>query len=385
MQPTTAGVAEIQPIAGGIRFPVASRPQSRFSNVQTAANLAGATSFQPILLPPTGFVRRINLLFTVSATYASAAATVAGDSPWNVISSITLTDAVGHNITQPVDGYSLYLINKFLPNELDRSPWCNPVLSPEYEYGVTGGTTGKAVFRLTLELEQDKDTGYGVIPNLDANASLQMKIDLAPISSIFTGTGGSAANVTVRIEQDYWAMVGDQTGGVPNQLTPSGLGDYLETRVETQTVSAVTENTVAITARGGLTKGLIIVSRNAGVRTAFQPGANIGLVYDNNEIDSGIPLEAHMDRIRRATGHYGPAPTNYVQAANTPPATFPGIDTGVLPILFSARGGERDAWLSTRVGTLLQAKLTPGAGATQLQIISQLMQVRDAAAFYDKL
>jgi hypothetical protein len=49
---------------------------------------------------------------------------------------------------------------------------------------------------------------------------------------------------------------------------------------------------------------------------------------------------------------------------------------------FHALSGGRDSWLSTRVGSLLQLKLTPGASATQLEIITQLMQVKDPASFY---
>lgn len=380
----TTAPAEIQPVAGGIRFPVASRPMRRYSGVQTVSNLAGATSFAPIQLPPTGFVRSINFLFTVNFTCASAGAVVTGDTPFNIISGITLTDAVGHAVVQPINGYNLYLLNKFLPSEAAEYPYSNPVMSPEYEYGATA-TSGKAVFRLRLELEQDRDTGYGCIPNLDANATLQLKVDVAPISTIFTGTTVSAANVEMRIEQDYWAPVGGATGGVPNQIVPSGFGDYLQTLVETTTVSAATENTVQITSRGGLTKGMILVSRAANVRTALPMDKVLGLVYDNNEIDAGIPLASHLDLVRRETGYYGAAPANYVQVANTPPSTPPGIDNGVVPIIFGLRGGERDTWLSTRVGTLLQVKVTPGAGATQLETVSQLMQVRDLAAFYDKL
>ena len=47
----------------GVRFTVASRPQRRFSNTQTVSNLNGATSFQPIQLPATGFVRKIAMFF----------------------------------------------------------------------------------------------------------------------------------------------------------------------------------------------------------------------------------------------------------------------------------------------------------------------------------
>jgi hypothetical protein len=52
--------------------------------------------------------------------------------------------------------------------------------------------------------------------------------------------------------------------------------------------------------------------------------------------------------------------------------------------MFAEYSGYRDSWLNTRVGSLLQFKVTPGASATTLEIVTQLMQVKDAAAFYER-
>lgn len=372
---------EIAPVSG-IRFPVASRPQRRFSATQTVSNLAGSTSFAPIPLPATGFLRKISLYFTQSVTSASAGAVVAGDGPWNLISGITLTDATGQPIFQPITGYNLYLVNKFMGGDMSTNApraWTNPHMGPEYAYASTA-TTGTAAFRLDLDLEQDANSGYGCIPNLDSNASLQLKIDVAAYSVAFSGTTVSAATFAVRVEQHYWAPVGATTGGVPNRTTPPGFGDFLETRYETQTVSAATENTVPINNRGGLIKGIIAVSRAAGVRTAVTAGSNVGLVYDNNAINEGITLESWQDETRRIYGYLGAdLTTSY---APLTAGVLPGLDRGVLVWNFANQQAGRDAWLSTRVGTLLQAKVTPGASATTLELITQLMQVRDAEAFY---
>ena len=376
---TAVATDEIAP-GGGIRFPVASRPQVRQSAQMTVSNLNGSVSFAPIQLPATGWVRKVSLLVEVAYTCASAGAVVAGDGPFNVLSGITLTDATGQPITQPISGYGLYLINKYLPSDNVGVPFANnPHSGAEYAYAATA-TSGTARFRLDLELEQDRKTGYGCIPNLDSNASLQLKIDAAPITALFTGTGGSAATVSIRVEQHYWAPVGGTLGGQPVQTQPLGAGDFLETRFETQTVSASAENTVPFTNRGGLIKGVIAVSRNAGARTAFTAGSNVGLVYDNNAIEEGVTLESFQDRMRRDYGYLGSnIGTSYAPVAA---GSLPGIETGVLVWNFAGRSRDRDTWLSTRVGTLLQAKVTPGAAATTLEIYTNLMQVRDAAAFY---
>lgn len=376
-----APVKEIE--AAGIRFTVASRPQRRFSNNQSVSNFLGATSFQPIQLPATGFVRKISLFFTVTGTAASAGAVVAGDGPWNLISGITLTDATGQPIFQPISGFIAYLKNKYgscgVENGNRPAPWANPQLGPEYAFSSTA-TTFTATFRLDLDLEQDSNTGYGCIPNLDSNASLQLKIDVAPYTVAFTGTTVSAASVAVRVAQYYWAPIGSNLGGVPAMTAPIGLGDYLETRYETQTVSASAENTVNLTNRGGLIKNIFIISRAAGTRTAFTAAANVGLILDNNPVDEGVPLEEHLDFLRRTYGYFGADLTTTYAPLTA--GVMPGLDRGVLLWPFWTYSGGRDSWLSTRVGSQLQLKITPGASATTLEIVTELAQVKDAAAFY---
>lgn len=376
---------DITPTAG-IRFSVASRPQRRYSNTQTVSNLSGATSFAPIPLPATGFVRKVGFYFVATLTGASTNAIVAGDGPFNLISGITLTDATGQPIFQPISGYNLYLVNRYFPSGTVKqnqfNPWNDPTVGPEFTNALTSTTGASAKFRLDLDLEQDYDSGYGCIPNLDSNASLQLKIDVAVYTVWATITTPSAATVAVTVDQHYWAPVSASIGGVPARTTPAGFGDFVETRYETQTVSASAENTVAVNNRGGLVKGIIAVSRAAGARVAFTAASNVGLVYDNNAIDEGIKLETHYDQLRRAYGYLG-TDRAVTTAFTAPTGGLPaGIDIGVLVWNFAAQSAGRDSWLSTRVGTLLQLKVTPGAAATQLELITQLAQVKDADAFY---
>lgn len=384
MADTATNAAKEVTTPGGIRFTVASRPQRRFSNTQEVSNLNGSTSFQPIQLPATGFVRRVMLEFTASVTSASAGAIVTGDGPWNLINGITITDATGQAIMQPITGYNLYLVNKYLSwGTMEATnqprPWNNPHMGPEYDFSSTA-TAGTAKFRLWLNFEQDYNTGYGCIPNLDSNASLQLKIDVGPYSNAFSGTTVSAATLSVRVCQHYWAPVGSSVGGVAAQTQPVGFGDYLETRYETQTANASSENTINVTNRGGLIKGVIAVSRNSGTRTAYTADTQVGYLIDNNAVDEGILLEEYQDTLRRTYGYMGAdLTTSY---APLTAGVLPGLDRGVLIWPFGALSGGRDSWAQTRVGSLVQLKLTPGSGATQLELITQIAQVRDAPAFY---
>lgn len=371
----TAPAPEAAVPAASLPFVVASRPQHRFSNVQTVNNLSAAGSFQVVQLPATGWVRRVNLLFTAAITGASG--TWANDGPFNLINAITLTDSTGQPVFQPISGYNMYLVNKYLGVPVSRKAdysSSDPRLSPEF-----ATSTSAASFRLSLDFEQNSLTAYGCIPNLDSNASLQLKVDFATIS-VSGLTGSTAASLTMRVEQEYWAPVGATTAGVPNDAEPPGAGDFREIRFETQTVSASSENTTALTNRGGMIQGVILVSRAAGVRTAFTAGSNVGVILDNQPIDEGIPLESHNNTVRRALGFNG---ADVTATATAPSAgTVSGLDTGVLVFPFWALSGGNASWLNTRAGSLFQIKHTPGASATTLEVVTGLMQVKDGASFY---
>lgn len=377
------GSAAATPPGMGVPFVVASRPQRRFSNSQSVSNVAGG-SFAPIQLPATGWVRRINMLFSATTNWASAGVVVNGDGPFRLVTGVTITDATGQPIIQPVSGYNLYLINKYFghaQNSNYPTPWENPVLSPEYAYSSTG-TVGTAAFRLDLDFEMDAATGYGCIPNLDSNASLQLKIDYAASTVAFGGTTIGVSTLSVRVSTEYWAPVASSQGGVAVEVAPPGAGDYLETRYETQVASASSENLVTLTNRGGLVKGVILISRAAGARVAITAASNLGILLDNQPINEGIPIEEHYDFTRRQYGYPGTDVAVASAFAALTAGTLSGADLGVVPIDFDALSVGRASWLNTRAGSLFQVKVTPGAAATQLEILTQLAQVKDHGSFY---
>ena len=371
------------PDAGAIPFTIASRPQARFSNVQSVSNFTSGSSFAPIPLVATGWLRKIELLFTATFTCASAAATVAGDAPWNLVSGITFSDATGSPILQTISAYNLYLVNKWLPSGTEKTdiyrPWVNPHAGPEYAYSASGAS-GSATFRLFIDMELDYATAYGCIPNLDANAALQLKIDYAIYTVAFTGTTPSAATLSVRVSQHYWAPVATTLQGRPVSSAPPGAGDYVETRIENVPVSASAENIVQTQSRGGMVQGAILVSRAAGVRTAITAGSNFGILLDNYALFEGIPIEEWYGQIRRGTGNQGAdITTSY---APITAGTAAGIDRGVIPVLYQLTNSYRDTSLATRGGSLVQYKATPGASATTLEIVTRIIQSKDSSAFY---
>lgn len=377
-------VKEITSVSG-LKFTVASRPQSKYSAAQTVNN-AAAGDFQPIILNATGFVRRISLIFNASIAFASGAALVAGDAPFNLISLITLTDAAGRAIVQPVSGYTLSRINKYFScGGLDTSiprVYGDPQVGSEFNYAVAGGTSGVATFRLDIDLEQDPVTGYGSIPNLDSNASLQLKVSYAAASAAFGGTTPSSQSLSVTVEQHYWATVSPTLAGRPVQQEPPGAGDYVETRYENKVVSGGSENLTDITSKGGMMRGLLLISRNAGARSDWQAATNFGIVLDNYDLDAGVKIETRLDKTRRTYGFIG-AQLTTSYAPLSPLGILPGLDRGVVAVNFGAESGGRDSWLPVRPGQVFQLRHTPAAGATQLEIVALIGTAASLSTFYN--
>jgi hypothetical protein len=332
-------------------------------------------------------VRKISIYFC--QTWTGTVGILAGaDAPWNLVDSITLTDATGQPITQPISGYNLYLVNKYFGTgtvKTNNPRACNnPHVGPEYTYTVAGGAlTASAIFRLDIDLERDVNSGYCCVPNLDSNASLQLRMTVNQVTNAFTGATATAAEMSVRVEQHYWAPVASTLAGQPVNTQPVGFGDFVETRIETGTATAAANNLLTLTNRGGMIQGIVLVSRAAGARVAFTAASDVGLLLDNMPLDEGIPLESHQDMVRRTYGHIG-ADIGVAAGAYAPlgAGTYPGLDDGVMVWPFSGLSGGRETWLNTRVGTQLQVRVTPGAAATQTEVVTLIGQIRDGDTFY---
>lgn len=368
---------------------VASRSYSRMANVQTVSNLASGGSFTPIVLPPTGWVRNIEIYVNATATFASGAAIVNGDGPFRLIPKVYLTDASGNPIVTAISAYNLYLLNKNFPSGGYFSdvpePWYSPTSGPASQYTYTGsGTTGTAIFRVRIDMELDSGTTYGSIPNMDANATPLLNMDYSIYSTTWTGTTPSAASITVRVSQNYWSPTPGALQGKAVMSAPPAAGTYIENRYETATASAGSENIITTNSgKGGFLQGALIISRNAGVRTAITAASNFTVMLDNQPFQDNVPIEEWMANYRRYSGYCGnDIAQDYTSGTIFTPGTAAGAEVGVIPVIFSMWNEWRDTWLSTRAGSLLQYKFTPGASATGVEILSRILMTDNADAFY---
>lgn len=370
-QQTTENPAKGKTPTGiALPFQIASRTMSRYSFNTTSTLGTGITPVTPVQIPAVGFLRRLQLKVTVTATAGTA---FPGDGPFNIINSIELRTAAGNDLIVPVTGYQLYLINKY-----GHPTVASPYSDPKYvSYSTTTGTA--ATFYLDLPLELDAETGWGSIPALASNRSYQVVINLSPYSVI---TSATAATVSIDGVAHYWSEPPAQSAsGLAQETQPQGLGTISQWQLDTPPITPG-DKYVKLQNVGNFMRNIIFVLRTAsGARTATDWPA-VTEVYLDNEPMFYLPS---LDWQRAMRQQFGLAATA-LDAAN-------GLDTGVFVLPFDALVGStsgdpansRSQYLPTLDSSQLQIRgMSFGATASTLEILSNSVIPRTSADIYSK-
>jgi hypothetical protein len=204
----------------------------------TAITAGSTTNLPPIELPAAGYLRDLEVYVQITST--GNAATVAnpavGDLPWNVINSMQITNAAGDTIYVPINGYQLYLIQKWAG--IYQPPFCDPRSDPAFVATTTGAgpTAGTGAFMIRIPFEINPRDAFCSLPNLAANKAYQVLINLASIAQIWQG--GTAPNgvvsVSLTIVMNYWSQPNATNGaGAPQETAPMGVGSVSLFRLQT--------------------------------------------------------------------------------------------------------------------------------------------------------
>lgn len=233
-----------------IPFTRAARRKSILAYQTVAATLgASAVPISPIQIPAAGHLAGVELLIQI-ATTGNAATTSAPtgitDSPWGVINQLSVVNAAGDNIISPIDGYALYLINKYGAFR-GQPPFVDPRRDAYFSALTTGAgaTAPTGQFRLFVPFEIDPSQAFCAVPNLAANKAYILQIQLNPLASLFSGAGGNgtASNgtttVTITAISHYWSVpAAVNAGGVGQQQAPTGTGSVALWQIEPIVMSA---------------------------------------------------------------------------------------------------------------------------------------------------
>lgn len=173
----------------------------------TAGIAFGGVSNLPLTAVP-GFLRA--LIVTVQASGGSGAnvPSTSADSPFNVISQLTLRDASGQPIFPAIDGFGLFLINLFSGQVGGQGGPQAPQALPSFAAitAASGSGAGNFLFKLWVPLEYNS-SGYCSLP-ADNSAELpKLLIQFASAATVYGTTSPSTSpTLTCTVEELYWAV-----------------------------------------------------------------------------------------------------------------------------------------------------------------------------------
>jgi len=321
-----------------------------------------------------GFLRRIRI--RLRNNVAGSGGTFNADYPAKLLQQISLTDPNGAEIYggPTWSGYEALMAEKYGAYKAVNDPEISPLFS---------ASTTTPLYVWTIPLELSESSGYGALPNFDAQSPYKLKLTLDSNANIW-----SAAPTTTQPQYlfDYiiecWTLP-DQVNkltGLAQSVFPPGIGQNLfgvqgvgctvqHWSKSNPSIAASSAVTASLIRKGNTFRGLVMVVRNSsGVRQAVSNFPN-PITF---QVD-GAPLWLNMDPavvveewFRREVG----------QGA----ATSKTADTGVVPVMFAAPdainiagvdgtlGGQ--GWLGNNQASRIEFSGSWGANANVLDVLT---------------
>jgi hypothetical protein len=305
-------------------------------------------------IPAYGYVRSLVILVQASGgTGGSPAVTATEDAPWTAIKSIALTEPNGATLSLFNTGYDLFLANKW--GGYRDANGADPRSSPVYSAIPSNGSGFSFLLRIPVELNM-RD-GLGSLPNQNAAATFKLRISMAAVAQVMTGTlPTTLPTVRVRAFLEAWDQPEVSTAGATNQITPPAMNTTQFWSPQVFNVSAG-QQTIRLTRVGNYIRNLIFVLRRAGTSRA-NGNTDIPdpttLYLDTRPLDFIEPNNWRHQMFER-TG-FGGAIGATIPANDAPQ----GLDNGVYVYDFmhefdGVLGREnRDLWLPTLGSTRLE-------------------------------
>jgi hypothetical protein len=311
----------------------------------------------PISVVPYGYLRRVFMLVTSTGAGTGgvlSSALPAAQAGVFALQNIDFHDVNGASIIQNLNGFDLYLANRFGYYEVASDM---PDVSPAW--GAMTAASGAFSFGLYVPFEISKN-GLGCLANQDSAAKYQMSLTIAPASSLFATNPSVLPNIRIRLYADCWSQpYATDIFGRPQTQSPPLIGT-------TQFLTKFQKNvnpglqTIDLERRGAYIRNLIIY---------LTGGTSVGGYVPLDMADYPDPLTMLWDgQIVRVEGllqrqtimahtypQWGiPVPTGVAVYGNQDDTAY-GDDNGAL-------------WYPTLTSTNLQLQGTFGGGASPLTL-----------------
>lgn len=228
-------------------FRIGTQSHEEINYEQTVTLTASTQDLQVLEIPPAGFLRGVYII--VDATSATNVATVAftdNNAPFSVLDSVTFEDTNSKPILGPVNGYELFLINKY-GGYFNSS---DPKQSPEYTAvtGAAGTITFNFILRIPVELVA-RDA-LGSLPNKSGTNKFKVRLRLAAEATVYGTAPTNDVSVRVRmVQEDWWEPNTVDLKGRPIAQNPPAVQT---TQYWTKTTDQVGSGDQRIQLQGGL-------------------------------------------------------------------------------------------------------------------------------------
>lgn len=371
--PAKGNQAQQQQRMRAFRVGVQSHEENNYD--QTVTMTASTQDLQVFEPPPQGFLRGLYVL--VEASGASNVATVAYqsiDAPFNMIDSITLEDTNSKPIVGPLNGYDLYLINKYGGYAFGADPKRSPV------FNATSGTTTPyaAAFVLRIPVELVARDALGSLPNKSGTNKFRVRIRIAASTTVFSTAPTNLPSIRVRITpENWWEPQATDLKGRPLSPNPPALQTTQFWAKGVYNVSSGDQRVPVQQGLGYLIRNYIFVNRTTGdVRSSTSDGNfpdPFTLQFEANIIFDRIRA-LWQDRIFRLWG-YNVAPATSDVVATT---GGHGRDYSVYPLPFTDDFGlmpgaeTRRGYLATSDGSRMEVRGNFGA-ASNFQVLANFV------------
>lgn len=214
-------------------------------------------------IPAYGFLRNIWLFVEVTGGAAGLATVAAAeDAPWNVLQNISLTEPNGAPIVQLVDGYQLYLVNKY-GGYVQGFPG-DPQLLPTFS---DVDSDGNFSFSLRIPVEVGPRDGLGSLANQDSAGQFKLRLAVAASGTVYdTAPDTLPTTVRVRAYIECWDQPEQAGASGTNQTEPPAVGTTSFWSVQSGRTVNNGQNTIELKRKGNHLRQVLLVLRDAGSR-----------------------------------------------------------------------------------------------------------------------
>lgn len=322
-------------------------------------------------IPAYGYVRNLVILVTASGGTGGSPATVATESGvFAALKNIYLTEPNGAVIHQFDTAYQLFLANKFggYGHVLGADPKADP------QFVDQGTTLAGFSYMLRIPVELNTRDGLGSLPNQNAAATFKLRMSLAKVADVATGTlPTTLPNVRVRVYLEAWDQPEISSAGATNQVTPPAMNTTQFWSSQTYNVNPG-QNTIRLTRVGNYVRNLIFTLRRAGTsrangETDLMAADPVYLYLDTRPLDIIEPNNWRNTMYQRSG--YGATVGATVPAANSPRGLENGVRVYDFMHEFDGTYGHenRDLWLPTLGSTRLEVQFN-AANAGTLEVLT---------------